>query len=61
MNIKIRRDNKAELVMKHQIGDRVSKFKDIFDIRATSPCAHCLWDVNNEALLLDDVKAGFIK
>ena len=43
--------------MKHQIEDIVTKLMDICDFKATSPCAQYLWNVNNEAELLYDVKA----
>ena len=49
MTIKIREDNKVELVMKHQIEDTVSQFKGICGFKVTLICAHHLWDVNDEA------------
>ena len=49
MTIKIRNDNKVEIMIKHQIEDTVSQFKDICDFMVTSPCANNLGDVNNEA------------
>ena len=45
--------------MKHQIEVIVSRFKYICDFKVTSPCAQHLWDVKDEAELLDYVKAGF--
>ena len=45
--------------MKHQIEYTVSQFKDICDFKVTFPCAQHLWDVNNEAKILDNVKADF--
>ena len=44
---------------KDQIEDIVSQFKDICDLKATSPFAQNLWDVNDEEEFLDDVKADF--
>ena len=43
--------------MKHQIEYTVSQFKDISDFKVALPCVHHLWDINDEAELLDDVKA----
>ena len=43
--------------MKHQIEDTVSQFKDICGFKATFPCTQHLWDVKDEAELLDDVNA----
>ena len=43
-------------MIKHEIEDKVSQFKDICDYKVTSPCAHHLLDVNEEAELLDYVK-----
>ena len=48
---------KVELIMKHQIEETVIHFKDICDFNVTSPCAHHLRDVKDEAELLDYVKA----
>ena len=57
MTIKIRNVKKVELITKHETEGKVSQFKDICDFKATSPCAQYLWNVNNEAELLYDVKA----
>ena len=45
--------------MKHPIEDTVSQFKDICDLKVIFSYAHHLWDVNDGAELLYDVKAGF--
>ena len=45
--------------MKHQIEDKVSQFKDICGFNVTSTCVYHLCDVNDEAELMDDVKADF--
>ena len=57
MTIKIRNGNKMELIMKHQIENTVSQLKDICDFNVTFTCAQHLWDISDEAELLDDVKA----
>ena len=44
-------------MIKHQIEDTLSQFKDICDFKVVLPCVHHLWDINDEAELLDDVKA----
>ena len=59
MNIKIRNEKKVRLMMKHQIEDTISQSKDICDFKVTSPCAQNLWDVNDEAEFLDDIKDDF--
>ena len=43
--------------MKHQIEYTVRSFKVICDLKVTLQCAQHLWDVNDEAELLDDEKA----
>ena len=45
--------------MKHQIEETVRKLKYVCGFKVTSSCAQNLWDVNDEADLLDDLKAGF--
>ena len=57
--IKIRKGKKVEITTKHKIEDTVSQFKDICDFKVTLPCAHNLWDINDEAKFLDDIKADF--
>ena len=59
MTIKTRNDRKVKIITKHQIEDTVIQLKDICGFKATSPCVHHLWDVQDEAELLDDVKADF--
>ena len=49
MNKKVSNENKVDIIMKHQIEDTVSQFKDIFDFKATFPCTQHLWDVKDEA------------
>ena len=49
MNIKIRKDNKVDLIMKHQIEDIVRQFKDVCGFKVTLSCAQHLWCVNDEA------------
>ena len=56
---KIRKDNKVDLIMKHQTEDTVIQFKDICNFKETFPCGHHLWDVKDEAELLDVVKSDF--
>ena len=60
MTIKTRNDKNVELIKKHQIEDTVSQFNYIPDSKATLPRAQHLWDVNNEAEILDYVKADFV-
>ena len=43
--------------MKNQIEDTVIQFKDICGFKVTSPYVQHLWDVNDEAEFLNDVKA----
>ena len=45
--------------MKHQIEDSVRQFKDVFDLKATSPCAQNLWGLKYEAELLYGVKSDW--
>ena len=45
--------------MKHQTEDTVIQFKDICNFKETFPCGHHLWDVKDEAELLDVVKSDF--
>ena len=45
--------------MKQKSKDTVIQFKDSCDFKMTFPCAQHLWDVNDEAECLDDVKADF--
>ena len=56
MTIKISNNKKVELIMKRQIKDMVSQFKYTCDVELIFPCKQTLWDINNEAELLDDVK-----
>ena len=46
-------------MIKNQIEDTVSQFKDVCHFKVTLPCAHNLWDVNDETEFLDDVTADF--
>ena len=57
ITIKIRNYKKVELIKKHHIEDTVIQFKHICGFKVTSPCAHNLWGVNNEAELLDYIKS----
>ena len=59
MNIKIRKDKKLDIIMKNQIDDTVRQFNDIFCFEVNLPCAQHLWNVNDEAELLDGVKSDF--
>ena len=39
MIIKISNYKKVEIIMKHQVEDIVSQFKDIYDFKVTWPCS----------------------
>ena len=59
MNIQISNGKKVDLVMKHQIEDTVSQFRDIYDFKATFTCTQNIRDVKYGVEFLDDVKADF--
>ena len=47
-------------MMGYQTEDTSRQFKNICDFNVTLPCSQNLWDVNNEAEILDYVKADFV-
>jgi hypothetical protein len=58
MNIKLRDDGLIEIKMKKQIEEAAEMFGDICSYKVTSPCAVHLWDVNKDAVPLDEKKAS---
>ena len=56
MTIQIGNEKKLDPTTKYQIEYKAIQFKDICDLKVNSPCAQYLWDVNDEAKLLDDIR-----